>query len=524
LEADGISSFALRVANLHASIPIQAGLDNATVNEVNHYGEIQLLKLNGAVTLPASEWAVRELLMNTALEVGTVGQAIGYTAAGEVGVVSLGSGGGGADYNAVASVLDLATLTNTVTGYSKAIVGGPADAGHKLFQRVQLAEQIPATAWTGLDSATVVVNGDGSGTVSGNQPYLQVTFLTEPAYNGQSCKLSYYAKANEVSAFGNSSMWTTPVWATPVSVGLDWAYYEVTFTATSSTASTSYRDTDSTADSTTYQHVYFAYGAGPFGEFPNGTTILASAIDSGYGWKLVGDIYPDALSDGQTYGRKDGAWAVVTGGALTTKTIEIPSVNYQFVPDTDVIVVNSTLPFTSGDYFLTGQPTILPGVDGQHLTITNISNADLQFTVGSAFGIYARSSPFTIASDIKFDQNYVGYFRFNGPTGQWDAIGGWPVIQALEATLLPAPWGPPDADGNQVIRDDVQDALIDALLPRLLQRLEPAAGTLPAPAPSPAPRRLGKPGTLGNPIDWPAAPEPAAAAGKYNVTIKIGDQ
>lgn len=239
-------------------------------------------------------------------------------------------------------------------------------------------------------------------------------------------------------------------------------------------------------------------------------------------WQNIGSIYPDAPADGQTYGRQDGAWVVVTGGGgLTSKTVDIPAVNYQFVPDTDVIVINSTTPFTTGDYVFTGEPIILPGVDGQYLTITNLSNADLQFTRGMSFGIYCASSLFTIASDIKFDQNYVGYFRFNGPTGQWDAIGGWPIVSLLEVTALPAPWEPPDADGNQVIRDSVQDALIDALLPRLLQRIGPSAGTMPAPAP--APRRLGAPGTRGNPIDWPAA---AAAddTGKYSININIRDQ
>jgi hypothetical protein len=533
LEADGISSFALRVANLHASIPIQAGLDNATVNEVNHYGEIQLLKLNGAVTLPASEWAVRELLMNTALEVGTLGQAIGYTALGEVGVVSLGSGGGGADTNAVASVNSTNELV-TLTGYTKAIVGN--NTVQELYTKGYALTLRPGVTNEFVPVGTVSSNYDQ---ITGVIRYTLINETPPPnlgfRYNAASVIGKWYDMKLEARGSRDgmivtkSSGWdeTVPIGiygtTTPLTpwgqVDIAWKTLHYRIKAASNLGTTIYTGTNNVLnDWIEIRNYYFTESVEP--GIDDGSTDIATT-DSAETYMDVGDIYPDAISDGQTYGRKDGAWAVASGGAAqTSKTVDIPAVNYQFVPDTDVIIVNSVLPDVQGfDYVFTSQPIILPGTDGQYLTITNRAIADLHFTRGAGYGINSPQPVFHI--DEAFSN--VGYFRFNGAAGVWDAYGSLPIYQTgTEVNLLPAPWGPPDEDGNQTIRDDVQDALIDALLPRLLQRLGPAAGTLPAPAP--APRRMGKPGTRANPIDWPAAPEPAAAAGKYHININIGDQ
>jgi hypothetical protein len=253
--------------------------------------------------------------------------------------------------------------------------------------------------------------------------------------------------------------------------------------------------------------------------------------DTNYIWRKVGDIYPDALSDGQTYGRKDGAWAVMTGGAAqTTHTVLIDSLTYaSLIPtSTDVVILNSDQA-QGVDVELVGQPTLEAGTfDGQRVTLMVAREAQVREVVlyqnGNpsypATGLELLGTEMSIGLSDTMNFRNAAEFIWNGE--YWWQVWGPVASQALEATLLPAPWGPPDADGNQVIRDDVQDALIDALLPRLLQRLEPAAGTLPSPAP--APRRMGKPGTRANPIDWPAAPEPAAAAGKYHININIGDQ
>jgi hypothetical protein len=190
----------------------------------------------------------------------------------------------------------------------------------------------------------------------------------------------------------------------------------------------------------------------------------------------------EAPMDSQLYARSNGVWKLFTipsGGGLTTKSLTVPAENYQFVPDTDVIVITNTTPFTSGDYIFTGNPIILPGVDGQYLTITNLSNADLQFYRGTNYGIHSQNNVFTVSSDIKWDQNYVGYFRFNGPTGQWDTIGGWPIIQTgSEVTVLPAPWSAPNTNGVQLLSISVKEALAVEMLPYILdnwQRLMPKA-------------------------------------------------
>jgi hypothetical protein len=59
-------------------------------------------------------------------------------------------------------------------------------------------------------------------------------------------------------------------------------------------------------------------------------------------WQLVGDIYPDAISDGQTYGRKDGAWVTVNPPAKASATIMDPELVFAASPAVPLLSVEAT--------------------------------------------------------------------------------------------------------------------------------------------------------------------------------------
>lgn len=320
---------------------------------------------------------------------------------------------------------------------------------------------------------------------------------------------------------GDYALWTNIRWDTSTDLTTTLQRYQVRFVAGNEQSLNASATCDAATDGFVLSNAFYT-------QLPTiDQELYVSAVEPGSAWIPVGDIYPDALSDGQTYGRKDGAWAVMTGGAVEPLTITVASASYTTtIPaNAGTVVIRSLLGVTTITF--DAQPTIAAGdFIGQKITLVAHyeSAGTLEFFDRNLTGHEGSLLDLKGVSSNGMNADEVGQATmdlvWNGLS--WMQTIG-PGITLVEATLLPAPWGPPDEDGNQTIRDDVQDALIDALLPRLLQRLGLSAGTLPTP--TPAPRRRGAPGTRANPIDWPAPAEPATEpAGKYNVTIKIGDQ
>jgi hypothetical protein len=403
-----------------------------------------------------SEWAHTNLNVNRALETGAAGKLLGYKSTGVIGLLDPASGGGGFDTNAVAAVPDSATLTNSVTGYTKAIVG--TGTTQKLYQRVALPPSIPTSEWTPLGSGTTLtINADNSVTATGGTAnYLQFLFRAGGTTAGEAYTIGFYAKANEVATIGEASTsWSNPVWATPLDLGTSYNYYEVSFTAANTQAYTTYRDSDSASDSLTVSGMWFHSPTNRTGVFPNGTTVFASAADPGYGWQ-------------QVYLESQG------GGSVGKITNLIPdSITYTgTIPaDSGTVVVNVSGFGMTGDCQFLGTPTVAPGdFIGQRIGFLahNLNRMSVvlydKASIGheqSGLNCFGTTS---ISLEANVDSRNTAEFIWDGAT--WVQYLGSDTASA--ATLLPAPWPPPDTNGVQTLPANVKDAFLVELVPWFL--------------------------------------------------------
>jgi hypothetical protein len=456
LESDGVTDFGLRVANLSTVMPIKCGTSNDK-GVTNHYSEIQILKLSAAITLPSTEWAATNLLVNPALETGQLGQALGYIAPGTIGVVSLGAAGG-ADTNAVASVPDLATLTNSVIGYSKAIVGLPGETTHKLFQRVTLSVNwipLPTGSWLPFDgSQSLSYPGDGSVTCTGTggaNVYVGIVLANDTAVVGKRYLLRFDGKSNEPANMSTFGYWSDYAYSPSHGLTTEFITYTMLFTATNPDALFAGRaDATESGDSITVRNAFYADTINIGNSFP-------SAAEPGYAWE-------------QVYLEWQGG-----GGANVVKTISIPdaSAYAQTLPsDADTLVL-SIPGFANGLVYLTGTPVIAPGsFVGQVITILHVEGpeSDDQKLVFEDYRTTATSGLELLTTPIiavRHEAPKTISLIWDGE--KWvQTSGSLAVPTTEEVTLLPAPWPPPDANGVQTLSPEVKDALVVELVPWFL--------------------------------------------------------
>jgi hypothetical protein len=453
LESDGVTDFGLRVANLSTVMPIKCGTSNDK-GVTNHYSEIQILKLSAAITLPSTEWAATNLLVNPALETGQLGQALGYIAPGTIGVVSLGAAGG-ADTNAVASVPDLATLTNSVIGYSKAIVGLPGTASQKLYQRAFMPLR-PRNEWFVANPPQVFTdNPDGSTTVSGATNTNVGAYFGTYETLGLTGTLVFMAKTSLSVTLNDPGQWDPlqTTWHTSKSCGPAFAQYSVTFVGDGGNGvNMSYPVNSVPTESITFYDV--RYVEGPI-SWPG--AFYASAAEPDYVWY-------------QAYIESQGG-----GGANVVKTISIPdaSAYAQTLPsDADTLVL-SIPGFANGLVYLTGTPVIAPGsFVGQVITILHVEGpeSDDQKLVFEDYRTTATSGLELLTTPIiavRHEAPKTISLIWDGE--KWvQTSGSLAVPTTEEVTLLPAPWPPPDANGVQTLSPEVKDALVVELVPWFL--------------------------------------------------------
>jgi len=421
-----------------------------------------------------SEWAHYQLNVNRALETGQVGQLVGYTGNGVVGLMSApSSGGSGTDTNAVAAVPDLATLTNSVTGYTKAIVGNGTT--QKLYQKVLVGTHAITNDWAKFTSyQSLEFFPDGTVLATNNTATTGVGFVFNSlSVTGQTYSISFEAKANESTILDDYSLWTDTVWHTPKTLGTSYQGYQVSFVAGATTAMNASRTVDSGTDTLWMKDsVRFVLGSVPPAVF-DPSTMFESAAEPGYGWQQVylesqGGSGPLTVSE-----------VTVTGDPASSSSLD-----YQFDPITDTIWVTNIVTPTWSTAVFTNQPAILPGsIEGQLLYITNGTPRRLDFPRNSnptftGSGVHSPQPTFSIK------QGYMGTFRWRTSDGGiWDAYGSWP-IEVVSAELLPAPWSSPGTNGVQTLSLPVKEALAIEMIPFILdnwQRLMPQALSNAAP-------------------------------------------
>jgi len=450
LITDGTQEFTIRVVNHNATLDLMAGQAGGVVD--NRYSEVQILKLDGIAGLSEApingslyarkdqDWVSFTIPSTNGFipEAPTDGQTYGRR--GSDASWQLVTGGGGADTNAVAAVPDLATLTNSVVGYSKAIVGQTNETMHKLFQAVRSDYvPVPFSNMTGV-GGTLTDNGDGSATATGSTVSTVGIQCSTDAVIGAVYRMAWEAKANEASEIFASSYWTNPAWETPVALGTDYARYELTFTANNLDALRITRSRDSTADSITVRNWMFSSASS---QVPDGLTSFPSSADPGLIWQQVSLESP--------------------GGGNTVSTQVFDSAADQVVPNANVIICDTGN--LGAGISLTNRPSILPGFEGQHIRLV-IPNK----TTAGFFGL--NNDDGANGTGVKLGGTSRNLSRYGSLGLYFDGVmwveSDWNQVTSAEVNVLPAPWPPPDANGVQVLPANVKEQLLIELIPYLI--------------------------------------------------------
>jgi hypothetical protein len=414
-----------------------------------------------------SEWAHYQLNVNRSLERGAAGQIIGYTGNGVVGLLSVAAG---SDTNAVAAVADLATLTNTIAGYTKAIVGAPGETTQKLFQLIPLPNQITNTSqmipWSG---GSIVDNGDGSFTAS--RPTGSGVGFIFPglATVGQRYTAQITAKSTSASTMevrSSSSAASNYVALTSDVLGTGYVVYRGSFTASTVDALGANRPFASPYTNTlTIRDIYWSQGEGILA--PDGVTIFASVAMPGYAWQQV---YLE--SDG---GGGGGRVVVNYQPGGDPSTVVVPS-------NADTVIVDIVSYGTGNDVSLATTPVIAAGsYVGQQIFLQSHQNNLSQFSIGDYRSFPGSGVRLTTGTTVLVGPSECVWFYWNG-TYWWQVANKQGTT--LEAQLLPMPWSEPGTNGVQTLSPQVKEALAIEMLPYILdnwQRLMPKALSNAAP-------------------------------------------
>ena len=147
---------------------------------------------------PSTAWASENLLINRTLETGQVGQAIGYVAPGSIGLVSLGSGGGGSFTAKTTNYISLPDLNYTFIPSADVIIATNIIAGTPgtLTSRPSIADGVEGQIirlWNATPSGEgkyFMFEDDGYIPSPGSNVALLTGGLT-PTYGGSWCELMF---------------------------------------------------------------------------------------------------------------------------------------------------------------------------------------------------------------------------------------------------------------------------------------------------------------------------------------------
>jgi hypothetical protein len=422
-------------------------------------------------TYPATAWASTNLLINRALEAGQVGQVIGFTGPGQVGVTT-GGGGGGAP-NAVLWYADKTMLPSGAAYGTVAIVTDR--------QAVPVAYQF-SPQLMGVTITNLTIYDVTLWAAEQTQPPM-AAFVTPREVENE---LYYYtlgvgtANVRHIAYVGDLSL-----------AGATYRIESLQYTATAPvslyaealfTSVTYLTDTNVVENTTSAYEAFEGVAKGNkclgYGHYGRGANLYMS----GFSYTLLSNpalvgavvretgiwiptTFTDAPSDGQTYARQNNTWLPITvptgGGGLTSTEVFIDANEDTFPITHDYVYFT----YPPGSWSLVGPNVLADGVDGQVITLLNENNANDPYSVGISDDVNGTdgigSNIDTGASALTMQGRKFYTFTFSAASSLW-------VNSGVGLLTLPAPWPAPDANGVQLLPRHIKDQLLIELVPWLL--------------------------------------------------------